>query len=47
VTVEDVLDNTGFDMIISEEVSTTEPPTVRELKLLREEIDPAGIVIRK
>ena len=45
VTVEDVVENTGFELLIPDKVSTTEPPTEEELKLLREEIDPAGIVI--
>lgn len=45
VTVEDIVENTGFDLLIPDEVSTTEPPTEGELRLLREEIDPAGIVI--
>ncbi|MGQ9679666.1 MAG: CoA-transferase subunit beta [Candidatus Bathyarchaeia archaeon] len=45
-TIEDVLNNTGFEMMVSGDVSTTDPPTDRELRLLREEIDPAGIVIR-
>jgi glutaconate CoA-transferase subunit B len=47
VSVEDVIENTGFELIIPREVSTTEPPTKEELRLLREEIDPAGIVIGK
>jgi len=45
VKVEDVVENTGFDMVIPEEVSTTEPPSETELRLLRDEIDPQGIVI--
>lgn len=45
VTVDDLLEATGFELLISEEALTTEPPTEAELKLLREEIDPAGIVI--
>ena len=45
VTVEDVVENTGFELLIPDEVPTTEPPTEAELRLLREEIDPAGIVI--
>ncbi len=47
VTVEDVVENTGFKLIIPDNVSTTEPPTSDELRLLREEIDPSGIVIGK
>ncbi|KYH36361.1 MAG: 3-oxoacid CoA-transferase subunit B [Candidatus Bathyarchaeota archaeon B23] len=45
VSMEEVMENTGFELIIPEEVSTTQPPTEEELRLLRGEIDPAGIVI--
>jgi hypothetical protein len=34
-------------MVLPEEVSVTEPPREAELRLLREAIDPAGIVIGK
>ena len=47
VTVDDVVENTSFKLIIPEKVSITSPPTGRELQLLREEIDPSGIVIGK
>ena len=47
VTVEDVVENTGFELVIPNEVGTTEPPRAEELRLLREEIDPVGIVIGK
>jgi len=43
--VEDVVENTGFELIVPDNVSVTRPPTEEELKLLREEIDPARIVI--
>jgi glutaconate CoA-transferase subunit B len=43
--VGDVVENTGFELIIPDDVSVTKPPTGQELKLLREEIDLAGIVI--
>lgn len=44
-TLEDIMENTGFELIIPEEVPVTEPPREMELRLLREVIDPAGIVI--
>lgn len=47
VTVEDVVENTGFELIIPDEVYETKPPTEVDLRLLREEIDSAGIVIGK
>ena len=47
VTVDDVVDNTSFELVIPEKVSETKQPTDEELQLLREEIDPSGIVIGK
>ena len=44
VTVKDIVDNTGFELIIPNNVSTTQPPTKEELQMLREEIDPTGIL---
>ena len=46
VTVDDVIENTCFEMLIGDVVET-ETPTMEELRILREEIDPAGIVIGK
>ena len=45
VTVDDVKGNTGFELIIPPNVTMTEPPSDEELRLLREVIDPARIVI--
>lgn len=39
VTVEQVIENTGFELLIADEVRTVEPPGDEELRLLREEID--------
>ncbi len=47
VTVEQVKENTSFELHVDGEVAVTEPPSPEELRLLREEIDPAGIVIGK
>jgi glutaconate CoA-transferase subunit B len=44
VTVQQVVENSGFDLIIPEDVPTTELPTCEELALLRA-IDPTGIYI--
>ena len=46
VSVDDVIENTGFDLIIGD-VRETDAPTDNELRLLREEIDPSGIVLGK
>jgi glutaconate CoA-transferase subunit B len=45
VTVEQVVDNTGFELVIPDQVGYNEPPTAEELRLLREEIDPEGFYI--
>ena len=41
VTLEQVLNNTGFKPIIPDKIEVTEPPTKEELQILRE-IDPEG-----
>jgi glutaconate CoA-transferase subunit B len=38
--VEQVIENTGFELIIPEHVGQNEPPTEEELRILREEVDP-------
>ena len=43
--VKQVIENTGFELIISDEMGQNEPPTAEELRLLREEIDPEGFYI--
>ncbi len=45
VSVEQVVENTGFTLTIPEKVEENEPPTKEELKILREEIDPTGLYI--
>ncbi len=47
VTVEDVIKATGFEIIIADNVRTTNPPTEEELRLLHEVIDPLGFVFKK
>lgn len=44
VSVQQVLENSGFDLIVPKNVQTTELPTPEELTLLRA-IDPSGIYI--
>jgi acyl CoA:acetate/3-ketoacid CoA transferase beta subunit len=43
VTVEKVRQKTGFPLDIAPGVHPTPPPTIEEVRLLREEIDPLGI----
>ncbi len=40
VTIEQVRANTGFELGFKEPLHTTEPPTVAELRVLRDEVDP-------
>lgn len=44
VTVEQVVENTGFELIIPPNVPTTPPPTDEELELLHAKIDPDGVL---
>lgn len=46
VTVGQVIESTGFELIVPKEVAETEPPTRFELETLRR-IDPTGIYISK
>ncbi len=45
VTVEEVIANTGFELIIPDNVGVNQPPSPEELRLLREEIDPERLYI--
>lgn len=46
VSKEDLKDSTGFDLSDLTAVRTTMPPTDTELKLLRNDIDPKGFLLR-
>ncbi|MGB9673846.1 MAG: CoA-transferase subunit beta [Anaerolineales bacterium] len=39
VTVEMVLENTGFELLLDEQISQNPPPSAEELRILREEVD--------
>ena len=45
ITLEKVLENTGFELLVSEELTETPPPTELELKVLREKVDPEKMFI--
>ncbi len=45
VRVEDVVNNTGFPLVVPDKVEVTDPPSSEELRLLREEIDPKRIYL--
>lgn len=39
VTIQEVIDNTGFDLALAETIATNPPPSPEEIHLLRNEID--------
>jgi glutaconate CoA-transferase subunit B len=43
--IDNVQAETGFELIVPKKVERTAPPTERELKILREEVDPLKLVI--
>lgn len=45
-TVEEAKTNTGWDLKVAEQVNVTKPVTKKELKILREELDPTGIYLK-
>jgi len=45
-TVEAVKENTGWDLQVADQLSTTEAPTDAELRILREDLDPDGIYLK-
>ncbi|HEY4492215.1 MAG TPA: 3-oxoacid CoA-transferase, partial [Acidobacteriota bacterium] len=45
VKVEEVVAGTGFELIIPSQIGSNEPPSMEELRLLREEIDPEKLYI--
>ncbi len=46
-TVESIQANTGFELLIAKDVTTMAPPTVEEIRLIREEVDPMGIFVKR
>ena len=47
VTREDIIENTGFEMLFAGDLQITAEPTAEELRILREEVDPQGTIIQK
>ena len=43
---QDAIDNTGWPLKVAADLRTTEPVTEKELKILREELDPMGIYLK-
>lgn len=46
VKVEQILENMGWDLKVTKEVEEIEPPSKEVLRILREEVDPAGMYLR-
>jgi glutaconate CoA-transferase subunit B len=42
---EDVIQNTGFEMRFADPLEVTREPTDEEVRILREEVDPEGVII--
>jgi glutaconate CoA-transferase subunit B len=47
VTVEKVKENTSWDLKVSPNVKETEPPTVEQIRIIREELDPFGMYLNR
>ncbi len=43
VNIEDVKASTGFELLVSKNLTETIPPSLKEIRLLREKVDPLGI----
>ena len=47
VTTDEVKENSSFEIILPAKIETSPEPTDKDLRILRREIDPAGIVLGK
>lgn len=47
VTIEQIKANTGWNIMVSPGVKETEPPSPELVRILREELDPTGIFLKK
>ena len=47
VSLDVVRENTGFDPLVAQKVVPADPPTDRELRILREEVDPDRVYLRE
>jgi len=47
VTVEEVVEATGFELVIPDDIPTTREPTAEEIRLLNEVVDPKGMRFRE
>ena len=44
ITVDEIIENTGFEMDVSKAVESV-PPSEEELRVLREEVDPQRLIL--
>jgi glutaconate CoA-transferase subunit B len=47
VTIEQIKENTGWDLMIADDVKETERPLPELIRILREELDPTGVFLKK
>ncbi|MBC7344935.1 MAG: hypothetical protein H5U03_05895 [Clostridia bacterium] len=47
VTPEKVQENTGFELLVADNLVELDPPTSEELRLLREKVDPEGLWLKR
>jgi acyl CoA:acetate/3-ketoacid CoA transferase beta subunit len=47
VTVDEVVDNTGFGVVVPDEIATTREPTEEELSIIRETLDPKSYRLKE
>jgi len=45
VTLDEVKENTGFELLVKKDLKETEPPDKTTLKILREDVDPHRYII--
>ncbi len=46
IEVDQVRENTGWDLKVAPRLQTTQPPSAEELRILRQELDPDGIYLK-
>ncbi len=46
-TVESIQAATGFELLVSPDVTEFAPPTVEEVRMIREDIDPLGAFVKR
>ncbi|MCL2458653.1 MAG: glutaconate CoA-transferase [Desulfobulbus sp.] len=46
-TIASIQENTGFELLVAPNVSEFAPPTVEEVRLIREAVDPNGVFVKR